>query len=126
MICGVLLPQILAMGLHKPWPLPPSPLRIHALWNSYWRPLEGKSSISWWYQVASRVSIIPVSSADVERVVSVFTDVVGDDQASMIEETIEATVITRFNHRTPKPRKQRRFCDDDKVISDEEGDKGAD
>jgi hypothetical protein len=91
------------------------------LWESFWQPLEKKASISWWYHVAARVSIIPVSTADVERVVSVFTDVVGDDQANMIEETIETTVITRYNNRTPKKRKHRRFCDDDEVESDGEG-----
>ena len=58
--------------------------------------------------------------------VSVFTDVIGDDQARMIEETIETTVMIRYNHRTPKPRKHRRFCDDDDVISDVEGDQGSD
>ena len=37
------------------------------LWESFWRPLEKSSSISWWFFVAARVSIIPVSTADGRR-----------------------------------------------------------
>ncbi len=94
------------------------------LWDGFWKPLESNSSVSTWF--ASRCSVISVSTADVERVISVFTDVVGDDQAKMIEETIEASVMLRSNNRTPKKRQQRRFCDDGEVISDAEGDQGED
>ncbi|MDQ3233514.1 MAG: hypothetical protein M3Q07_16985 [Pseudobdellovibrionaceae bacterium] len=100
--------------------------KASTLWDSFWKPLEKKAAVSWWYQTAARISIIPASTADVERVVSVFTDVVGDDQANMIEETMETTVMTRYNNRTPKKRKHRRFCDDDERVSDEEGDGGED
>lgn len=66
------------------------------------------------------MGLIPASTGDVERIVSVFTGVLGDDQFRAIEETIEARVMSRFNNRKPKKRLQRRFFDDGVLPSDEE------
>ena len=88
------------------------------LWGSFWMPLENIASVSWWYYIAARVSIIPMNTADVDRVSSVFSDVVGEEEQANME-TIEATVITRYNNLTPNKIKHPRFSDE---LSDREGD----
>ena len=55
-----------------------------------------------------------------ERVVSVFTDVIGDFQKAALESTMEANTMLRFNNRKPKPRQLRRFLDNNEIPSDEE------
>jgi hypothetical protein len=97
-----------------------TPLRASNLFNDYWKVLIAKGSVDNWCKATKLVALIPASSADVERMVSVFTDVIGDDQFSAMESTIEARVKLRFNNRKPKPRKQKRFYDDGAIESDEE------
>lgn len=96
------------------------PLRASNLFQDYWQVLLSEGSLPNWCEVVKRVALIPASTADVERAVSVFTDVLGDFQFSSMESTIEARVKVRFNNRKPKPRKPRRFYDDGAIASDEE------
>jgi hypothetical protein len=96
------------------------PLRASNLHREFWDVISGESSISTWIQVERMVALIPVSTADVERIVSVFADTIGDDQGAALESTLETKTMMRFNHRKPKPRQNRRFYDDGEIVSDEE------
>jgi hypothetical protein len=96
------------------------PLKASNLLPKFWIVIDAEKKIQTWVKAVRMVALFPVSTADVERVVSVFTDVIGDDQFSSMEETIEARVLVRFNNRTPKKRVQKRFYDDGALPSDDE------
>jgi hypothetical protein len=90
------------------------------LMKDFWEVMAIEGMLRWWLKVAKCVALFPVSTGDVERVVSVFTDIIDDDQFSSLESTIEARVMMRYNHRQPKARRNRRFFDDGSIPSDDE------
>jgi hypothetical protein len=95
-------------------------LKASNLAEKFWLVRIGESTLKAWCECFDFISLIPASSADVERVVSVFTDIIGDDQKASLESTIETRTMLRFNNRKPKKRIQRRFYDDGENPSDEE------
>jgi hypothetical protein len=93
--------------------------------QTFWDVRESESTLKFWVKALKMIALIPSSSADVERVVSVFTDVINDNQKQVMEATVEARVIVRYNNRKPKKRNMRRFYTDGSLSSgddDEEED----
>jgi hypothetical protein len=95
-------------------------LRASNLMSDFWTIRHTEHTLPAWHNLARRIALISSSTADVERVVSVFSDVIGDTQENVLEHALEARVLVRFNNRKPKNRIQRRFYDDGKLPSDEE------
>jgi len=73
----------------------------------------GKASdIPTWHKFAMYVASIPTSSGSVERVMSVFTNTITPQMLRSKEQTVEARVLYRYNHRQKSRRRKHRFDDD--------------
>ena len=66
--------------------------------NNRTTPLRHILEIPTWFSFFKLICLIQLSSACVERVNGVFTRVVGPQQQSSLEETIEARVLLASNH----------------------------
>lgn len=64
-----------------------------------------------WYKLAMNVAAIPTSSGSTERVISVFTNTITAQMLRSKEQTVEARVLYRYNHRQKSRRRKHRFDD---------------
>jgi hypothetical protein len=64
-----------------------------------------------WHKAAMKIALLPTSTGFVERFVSVFERVIGPQERSSKEATIETRCIVGDNHRLPARRRKHRFDD---------------
>lgn len=78
---------------------------------NFWRDKQTDPRLSAWAEVAMLIATLPTSSGAVERLVSVFTAVTGDQMLHQKEETIEVRCLVKYNNRVPARRRKHRFDD---------------
>ena len=63
--------------------------------------------ITTWFELARYVAVIPVSSASAERVFSMYTGILNDNQKRSLLDKVEDTLMIRMNHTYRKSQEKR-------------------